>query len=94
LHCIQKHVVIIVGAFGTPNIFVVIVIPVPVPCVGLHTTINQLSLHEEFMMPSPSRNNSARTMWCLMPMPYVYAATVAVAIAAAVYGIQCHLIGD
>jgi hypothetical protein len=62
------------------------------------TTINQLSLHEEFMMPSPSRNNSARTTWCLMPMPYFYATTNAVAVAVAnvvaVYRVQCHLIGD
>jgi hypothetical protein len=62
------------------------------------TTINQLSLHEEFMMPSPSRNNSAHTMWCLMPMPYFYAATNAVAVAVAdvvaVYRVQCYLIGD
>jgi hypothetical protein len=62
------------------------------------TTINQISLHEEFMMPSPSWNNSARTIWCLMPMPYFYAATNAVAVAVAdvvaVYHVQCYLIGD
>ena len=51
------------------------------------------------MMPSPSRNSLARTMWCLMPMPYFYGATVAGAVAVAgadvvaVYCVQHYLIG-
>lgn len=50
------------------------------------------------MMPSPSRNSLARTMWCLMPMPYFYATTIAGAVAGAdvvaVYCVQRYLIGD